>query len=269
MPYKILFSLFCLCMLTLISSASYAQGLSNNDEPVEITADNSLEWLQDTKQYEADGNVIVTQGKAQIYADKLTADYRENAVNGDTEIWQLTAIGNVRLVNDGNEALGQRAVYNIDDGKTVLTGNNLKLTLPDQVITASEKMEYSMDNGKAVAHGNAKIVRGSDTLTAQTITANFTKDQSGTQSLSTANAKGGVKIQTNEETLTGNRAVYNAVNNTAEVFDNVKIVRGPNQLEGARALVNLKTNISQMFGAPESGKRVKGIFYPSSKKDNL
>lgn len=257
--------LFFMSFVLLTPSTTVAQQLEATDKPIEISADNSLEWLQKQQQYVANGNVEVEQGDAKIFCNKLVADYRENKTTGSTDIWQLTAYDNVRIKNKDSTAQGNKAVYNIDTGLSVLTGNNLKLTLPDQTITASERLEYDINKGKAKAIGNAKIIRGQDTLNASTITANFSKDKNGKQALKTARANGNVKIKTLDETLTGNHAIYNAANNTAEVTGNVKIVRGPNTLEGARATVNLTTNISKIFGSPNNGTRVKGVFFPSSK----
>lgn len=259
--YIFLISFLCV----MASFPADAQLTNEQDSPIEISADNSLEWMQNDKQYIANGNVEVTQGDAQIFCDKLVADYRENEKTGSTEIWQLTAYDNVRLINAQSNAQGDKATYEIDSGLAVLTGKNLKLTTPDQIITARDKMEYNINNGKAKAIGNASITQGTDRLTASTITANFIKDANGKQSLKTAQAQGGVTITTPDEVLTGDNAVYNAQNNTAEIKGNVRIKRGPNILEGARGEVNLTTHISKMYGTPNNGKRVKGVFYPSSK----
>lgn len=260
--------IFLVIVMFIYSPVVYAQQLEENDFPVEISADNSLEWLQKEQQYVANGNVEVVQGDSKIFADRLIADYRENEKTGNTEIWQLTAYDNVRLENQDSTALGDKAVYNIDTGLSILTGNNLSLKTPDQTITATERMEYNMNSGVAKAIGGAKIIRNSDTLSANSITANFQKDANGKQVLKTATSNGHVTIKTPDETLTGDKGIYNAVTNTAEITGNVKIVRGPNILKGARAEINLTTNISKMFGAPNNGKRVKGVFFPSSKPKN-
>lgn len=263
-----------LTLLTIMCtiSLSYAQSTGNNisgsKDPVEISADNTLEWLQNQKQYIANGNVEAQQGDVTIFTDKLVADYKDDNKGGNVEIWQLTATSNVTLKNLDSTATGDNAVYNVETGLATLTGQNLKLTTPDQIITASKRMEYNANQGVAKAVGNAKIIREKNTLTAQTIIANFARDKAGKQTLKTAKANGNVKIKTPDEILTGNSGVYNAVTNTAEITGNVKIVRGPNVLEGARAEVNLTTNVSKMFGAPNSGKRVKGVFFPSSQKAN-
>ncbi len=269
MGFNMMIRLLFACTLLIFASSIHtvqAQELGNSDDPIEISADNSLEWQQKQKQYVANGNVIVTQGTNKIFADQIIADYRENETTGNTEIWQLTALENVRLENDANKATANKATYNIDTGLSTLTGGNLKLTLPDdQTITAQERMEYNINEGVAKAIGNAKIKRGVDTLNANTITAYLTKDSNGKQKLKTAKANGRVQIKTADETVTGDKANYNAINNTAEMMGNVKIKRGSNILEGDRAQVNLNTNISKIFGNANNGKRVKGVFFPSSR----
>ena len=258
-------NIFMLFIFVLCINSTNAQPLENNDSPVEISADNSLEWLQEEKQYIANGNVIVVQGNSKIFCDRLVADYRENKETGNTEIWQLTAYDNVNLKNEDSRAQGDKAVYNIDTGLSIITGNHLKLVMPEQTITASERMEYNTNKGVAKAIGNAKIIRSTDILSANIITANFSKDKNGKQILKTANASNGVTIKTSDETITGNDGVYNAITNIVEIKGNVKVVRGPNTLEGARAEVNLTTSVSKMFGKPNDGKRVKGVFFPGSK----
>jgi lipopolysaccharide export system protein LptA len=258
----------CLLMALLLPTASFAQNIGNNQEPIEISADHTLEWLQNKNQYVANGNVKAKQGDVTILAEKLIADYKDNNESGNIEIWQLTAQENVRIKNIDSTATGDYAVYNVETGLATLTGKNLKLTTPNQIITAQKTMEYHVNKGIAKAIGNAKIIREKNTLSAQVITANFSKDKNGKQTLSTAKASGGVKIKTPDETITGNSGIYNAKNNTAKISGNVKITRGPNTLEGYRAEVNLTTNVSKMFGSPNSGKRVKGVFFPSSKNSN-
>lgn len=264
---KIYTSLFLLTFF--LNPVSFAQDLGNGKDPVEISADKTLEWLQNQKQYVANGNVEAKQGDVIILTDKLVADYKDDSKSGNVEIWQLTAEGNVSIKNTDSTATGDKAVYNVETGLATLTGQDLKLTTPDQVITAQERMEYNAHQGVAKAIGHAKIVQEKNTLTAQTITAYFEKDQSGNQVLKNADAAGGVTIKTPDEILTGDAGFYNAANNTAEVKGNVKITRGPNQLEGARAEMNLTTNVSKMFGSPENNKRVKGIFYPGSDKSTV
>lgn len=271
MKHAILIALLCCASMPALAQDT-APASSNSEQPIEITAIKSVEWLRNDKKYIARDNVIITQGDVKISSDVATADYREGATSS-MEIYQLTAEGNVTIDNGGNIATGDKAVYDIDKAVATLTGKDLKLTSPDQVVTAKERMEYFPNTRQAKAVGNAKVVRAKDTLSANVITATFKDNKaaapSSTASTQTGNldridAEGNVVIVTPSETLRGNRGVYKAATNTAEITGNVRIERGPNIIEGQRAEVNLTTNVSKMFGGEKGEGRVRGVFFPSS-----
>lgn len=277
--------------LLLASASSFAQtapvapaptpasAAANNGQPIEITATKTVEWLRNEKQYVARENVIVTQGTMQLFSDLLTADYRETEKSSQ-DIWQMTATGNVQIKDETNTAYGDKAVYDVPTGVAVLTGENLRLVSPEQTVTATDRMEYHSNERLAKAIGNAKVVRAKDTLTANTITAFFKDDSApkpaaakpddksalGGGNLDRLEADGNVVIITPTEKLTGNKGVYRADTNTAEITGKVKIERGENILEGNRAEVNLTTNVSKMFGSDKPGGRVRGVFFPGSDK---
>ncbi len=69
----------------------------------------------------ARGNVIAKQGGAAIHCDTLTADYRQSQKSSN-EIYRLTAVGHVVITSQNNMAMGDRAVYTVDDGIAVMTG---------------------------------------------------------------------------------------------------------------------------------------------------
>ncbi len=266
---KIYFLIFLgLVYFTNNASAQESPLTNNSDAPIEISAQESLEWLQSTYEYKATGDVVVTQGELTLNADNLIANYDNNS--GDNlNITMITATGNVVVKDAGNTAYGDKITYNLQTKEIILTGENIKLVAPEQTITARDSLTYNTQSGQAKAIGNAKIKTQKETLQASTITANFSKNpQNGNQELSTAVASNNVKITTDEEVITGKNGVYNAQKNTATITGNVKIQRGPNSLEGNRAIVNLSINVSQMFGDKKSGKRVKGVFFPQSNKSS-
>jgi lipopolysaccharide export system protein LptA len=249
---------------------------SNNGQPIEITATETVEWLRNEKQYIARKDVIVKQGTMEIHADLLTADYREGA-ESSMEIWQMVAEGNVQIKDETNTAYGDKGVYDVTKGIAVLTGQDLKLVSPDQTVTASERMEYHANERLAKAIGNATVKRAKDTLKADMLTA-FFKDETadaakpapttsplaGGGNIDRLEADGNVVIITPTEKLYGKKAVYRADSNTANITGKVKIERGKNVLEGERAEVNLTTNVSKMFGSEKEGGRVRGLFFPGS-----
>lgn len=236
-------------------------------KPLEITADESLEWHRTDLYFKARKNVKAMQGATTLYSDLLTAKYREGA-EGGIDIHTIQADGAVRIISAQSKVHGDRAVYNVDKGYAVMTGRALRLVSDDQVVTARERFEYWTANGRLEAHGDAVAVRAGDKIESDKMIAVFDENKkTGKRVLKTLEAIGNVVITTPDEILTGNRAVYSARTNIAELLEGVVIVRGPNKLQGTRAEVNLETNISKIFGGvQEEGGRVRGVFYPSTAK---
>lgn len=243
----------------------------DGNAPVEITADKTLEWHKNALQYVARGNAVVKRGDVTIKSDLMTADYRaksDRKQGSNTDIYRMTGTGNVSIDNKGSIVTGDKVVYDIDAGIATMTGENLSMTSPDQIVTASESFQYTIKDGRVKAIGNAKLVRGNNTLQGDTIDAILSTGTDGKNSLDRLEAHGNVKIVTPAEILTGSNATYNAKANNAVVTGNVKIMRGQNVLTGGRAEIDLTTNVSRLFGSSiedgQTGGRVRGVFYPGS-----
>lgn len=246
----------------IIPSYSFSQELGerNSESPIEISAENSLEWIQAKKKYMASGDVVVTQDDLVLKTDQLTAFYENEDSN--TDITEFIAVGNVIIENTDSVIVGDKAVYNLLNEEITVTGNNLKLTNNQDVLTADESMTYNVKTGIAKAKGNANITSGENQIQAPMIEGRFVKSDNDEMTLSKATATGGVKITTKDEVITGNIGTFSARNDLANISGNVVITRGPNRLEGDRAQVNLKTNISQIFADKKTNQRVKGVFFP-------
>jgi lipopolysaccharide export system protein LptA len=261
----------CLTILLLAASLpAHAQGVTpgtDKTQPLEITADQTLEWHRNDKQFIARGNAAAKQGAVSIAAQTLTADYRESA-KSSMDIYRLRAAGGVTIDSQGNRATGDKAEYDVDSGHAVMTGGDLRLTSPDQTVTAQERFEYDVTQGRLSAHGDAVVVRGQDRLAADTVSAQFLDDPAtGKRTLRELTADGHVVITTPTETVHGAHGVYHADTNIATLSGGVRIERGPNVLEGSEAEVDLNSNVSRMIGGTEqSGGRVRGVFYPGSDK---
>lgn len=278
MKHLSLIAALLLCSTAALAQTAPAPAPANSGQPIEITATETVEWLRNEKQYVARKDVIVKQGAMEIHSDLLTADYREGATSS-MEIWQLTAEGNVKILDETTTAYGEHGVYDVTKGVAVLTGGDLKLVSPDQTVTATDRMEYHANERLAKAIGNATVVRAKDTLKANTLTAYF-KDETtaapaaapkpansplgGGGNIDRLEADGNVVIKTPTETIYGSKAVYRADTNTANITGKVRLERGENVLEGNRAEVNLTTNVSKMFGSDKEGGRVRGLFFPGS-----
>ena len=60
------------------------------------------------------------------------------ADTGGNEIYRVEAEGNVHIFTPTDQAWGDRAVYDIDQAVLVMTGHDLKLTTPNDVLTARD-----------------------------------------------------------------------------------------------------------------------------------
>lgn len=266
-----LLSLLCVYTYTLSVNAYGQENLIRKTpgaEPVEITADKTLEWDRNAKTFTANGHAKAQQGTTSIEADVLKARYRSSNAKS-IDIRELEAVGNITLTDKDSKAYGERALYSLDTNLAVMTGGNLRLSAPNGTVTAQDRFEYWTNEGRLEAIGNAEIHHTDEkgqinTLKADQFTAFLAKDENGKQALKTLEARGHVVITTPSETLTGTYGVYDAAQQTAEITGGVTITRGPNTLEGEKASVDLKTGLSTLAGSGTSGGQVRGVFYPDS-----
>ncbi len=257
----LIFITICFCIPELRAQNGFNP---DSKKPLVITADGSLEWHRNDFYFKANKNVKAAQGGTVLFSDVLVAKY-DNSKDGSINISTIKADGHVKIKSAQSTAYGDHAVYSISKGYAVMKGKNLRLISKDQTVTARDKFQYWVNEGRLEAIGNAVAVRDGDKLEADKIIATFVQDNKGKRVLKTLEALGSVVITTPDEVLTGNRAIYQADSNIAQLHENVKITRGLNVLEGERAQVNLVTNISKIFGGTaETGGRVRGIFYPGS-----
>lgn len=282
-----------IAMLLVLSSsaASFAADIaaSASDAPVEIFADKTLEWDRAKKTYTARGNAVARQGSMQVKSATLTAHYTEGSnkeASVGSEITKLTADGTVEISSPPYTAHGDTAVYDVTTGVATLTGEDLKIQTPTENLTAEQRIEFDTANNRLSAVGDAKAVRGTDSLTSEKLDAFFKQGKDGKTALDRITANKAVTIKTARETVTGDSGVYDVTAGKATLRGRVRILQGENWLEGTRAEVDLKTGISKLFAdgkplpgrsslivdgverapvAPVGDGRVRGVFYPKKK----
>ena len=283
--------IFCCSIILCGSGTGFAQNPVSPDgsEPLEITAQESLEWHRNELFFRASEEVKAVQGGTTLYCDEMIAKYRDSE-KSNIDVYQVEAIGSVRILSADSKAYGDKAIYNMDKGLAEMTGSNLRLLSKDQNVRARDKFLYWVTEGRLEALGKAEAVREGDKIEADKLVAVFDQGSGAQRTLRSLEAVGNVVITTPEEVLTGEHAFYSAKTGLAELNDNVRITRGESFLEGARAQVDLNTNISKIFGPepevsasgeakPESeggmaageiteteGGRVRAVFYPKKLK---
>lgn len=238
-------------MAALLSVAAHAQ---TAESPVEITAQDGLEWRQKEQALIAEGSVVLTRGATKLEAEKVSAYYRDGK-GGDQEVYRVDATGSVRIASEGTKGFGGAAAYDLDQGVFVLSGQP-RLEATQLTVTAKQNLEYWEKKNLAVARGGAVAQSGDRKIVADIISAYIEESGKSETELSRVEAIGGVVITTPEDSAKGKEAVYDAKTGVATLCGDVEIRRGANVLRGRCAEVNLNTGVSKLLGG---GGGIQGV----------
>lgn len=250
-----------------LPSETRAQGLSNldrGDEPLEINADDGIEWRRDEQTYIARGNARAARGELEVFADVMIASYRESEKSA-TDIYRIDVQGNVRIVSPNEVVYGENGVYDVENGILVLTGDNLRLTSGNDVLTARDSLEYWERKQLAVARGNAVALREDKRIRGDVLTAHFTQEAGENLELTRVDAFGNVQVATKTEFARGDNGQYFVKEEVATLTGNVKITQGENQMNGSAAEVNLATGVSRLTAGADGPVNIRIV--PDSVKD--
>ena len=274
-----------------------ALGLAGDDngKPLNIEADNGIEWQQNNRVYIARGHAKATRGDNSVTADTLYAYYRNTTPpdaataaspqlrasppadatspldNGSTQVYRIEAEGNVIFTTPTQTAYGDHAVYDVDQALLVVTGKNLKIVTPQDVVTARDSLEWYDQKQIGVARGNAVAVRQGPlpkSIRGDVLTAEVTKPANQPSKISKVDAQGHVIVISQDQIAHGDAGVYNLDTGIATLSGHVTLTRGENELRGQYAVVDTNTNIARLLSAPPSAQltgerpRVSGLLVP-------
>lgn len=246
-------------------------GSNKGQGPLEVTSENGIEWQQDVKAYIARGNAVAKRGQTTLYADVITAYYRDIPNTSQTEIWRVVADGHVRITTPTQQVVGDHGIYDIDQAVVIMTGQALKLTTPQDVVTARDSLEWYDAKQLAVARGDGVAVRGERRLRGDTLVAQVVQAPGEDSRISRVDAKGHVIVSgPNGQVGTGDRGVYNADTGIATLVDHVTVARGDDTVVGQYGVVDLQTGVSRILPRPPSAEdatrgRVQGMIMPRQK----
>lgn len=261
-----------------LAATALAQGgaVGGGESPIEVLADDGIEWRQDEQLYIARGNAVAIQGEDRVYGDVLVAHYRDTG-DGATEIFRMEARGGTRITSPGRTVTGGMAIYDIDTGILVVRGGPLRMVTETETVTARQSLEYWGEQHMAVARGDARAVRNNgDVIEADVLTGHFAANDAAEtaapgpdglqqEGLTRLEAFDNVVITTAKEVVRGARAVYDIPAGVATVIGDVTITTEADQLAGERAVVNLNTGVSTLHGGSADGNgdgRARALIAP-------
>lgn len=119
--------------------------------PVEVTAD-ALDVNQSDGSAEFTGDVLIAQGEMRLSAGRVMVFYNQE----EGGIQRLEAFDDVVIVSGPDAAEAETAIYTIDTGVIVMTGNVL-LTQGQNALT-SQHMTINLVTGTAQMTGRVKTI---------------------------------------------------------------------------------------------------------------
>lgn len=243
------------------AQASEAGGAERAPLPIEIEAEQGIEWFREEKVVYARGNARAVRGDLVVTADVLGARYRDRA-DGSQEVWQLDAAGNVTIAAPGRKASADRGVYNLDTETLRLYGKPSRITSNGDTLTATRELEVATRTQVIVARGDAAAQQGDRLIKADEITAFLDDGPNGGARLTRLEAERDVVVITPQEVIRGHRGTYNVTAGTATVTGDVRITRGANQLSGCRGELDLNAGVSRLTACDGGERPVRGLILP-------
>ncbi|PWE33591.1 lipopolysaccharide transport periplasmic protein LptA [Maritimibacter sp. 55A14] len=123
--------------------------------PVEVSAD-QLDVDQEDGDALFSGHVRVGQGDMRLAAERLRVIYAKDPETGRTRISQMHATGGVVVTNLDEAAESDEAVYSIDAGTIVMTGNVLLTQGPNAI--SGQRFTVDLATGKGTMQGPVRTI---------------------------------------------------------------------------------------------------------------
>lgn len=151
-------------LLSLSPAAALAQsadvalgGLAfDSSAPIEVSADN-LSVDQNDGAAIFEGNVIVAQGELRLAAEFIRVEYAtDEDGNRSPSIGRVNATGGVTFVNGGDAAEATEAVYTVESGDLVLSGDVLLTQGPNAI--SGDRLIVDLTAGTGRMEGRVRTV---------------------------------------------------------------------------------------------------------------
>jgi len=154
-------------------------------------------------------------------------------------------------------------------------------TSDDPILVEADRLEVRDEEKIAIYSGNVKVRQAETVMETAKLIVHYTGNSEDDAAASSAEpaggeagsglaggpgssitlieAEGGVMVNTEDKTATGDRAVFDMETEIVTLYGNVVLTQGDNVLRGEKLVVNLKTKKADMQGG-----RVQTIIAPGS-----
>ena len=248
---KSFYLVFILIFLSLkISESQQLTNFDNNNEPIEIFADDGIEWHKNKSKYVALGNAKALSGTLSLESDRIEAYYKEED-SSNMNITEVRAKKNV-IVQDKKMKItgGEYAEYKILRDYFLINGKNIILTSEKNTLKSNKKLEYWRSKNIAIATGSAEAKKDNEFVVLADKLVWYLQERNQKTTVKKLLGFNNVSIKTNNEVAFSDKAIYNNETEICKLYGNVKLQRGESFLIGEYAEVDLRSGISKLLPAP-------------------
>ncbi|NBO19339.1 MAG: hypothetical protein EBV03_08970 [Proteobacteria bacterium] len=121
-----------------------------------VTAKDSLEYHEADSMAVARGEAVAAQNDRRVEANVLTAKFATGA-NGEQELRQITAEGNVTIITKTDVAKGNRAVYDLSRNAAVLSGQVRVNRADTQLSGDVAEVDFKSGQSRLVNEGKGRV----------------------------------------------------------------------------------------------------------------
>lgn len=242
--------LFYFFLISLFSIVDAQQLIKQDGSPVEIYADEAIEWHKNDNKYIAIGNAKAKSGSMILKSDKIEAFYDESD-DSAMDIRLVKAHRRVKIIDNKLEITGGNlAEYNLNKDHFSIFGKDLVLTSEKNKLKSTNKMEYWRQKGVAIATGNATATKENEFIIKAEKLIWYINEIDNKMDVKKILGFNNVSIRSNNEVAFSDKALYNRMSGICKLFGNVKLQRGTSFLTGDYAEMDLKKGISKLMPAP-------------------
>ncbi len=122
-----------------------------------VTAKDSLEYWDETKIAVARGHAIAVKGDRHIAGDVLTAEFRDQP-NGLSQLYKMTAIGNVTVITKSDVTRGDKGVYDAARDIAIISGH-VRITRGDGTELTGDvgESDFASNQSRLMNEGSGRV----------------------------------------------------------------------------------------------------------------
>ena len=122
-----------------------------------VTAKDSLEYWDESKIAVARGHAVAVKGDRHIAGDVLTAEFRDQP-NGSSQLYKMTAIGNVTVITKSDVTKGDKGVYDAARDIAIISGH-VRITRGDGTELTGDvgESDFAANQSRLMNEGSGRV----------------------------------------------------------------------------------------------------------------